>query len=52
MDGTVATTESGTWTVDTSDDRGRLRRTGDGPVRVVTALDTAALDEVYRSVFR
>ncbi len=52
VDGSVATTESGTWTVDTSDDRGRLRRTGDGPVRVVTALDTAALDEVYRSVFR
>lgn len=47
----AATTESGTWTVDTSDDRGRLRRTGDGPVRVVTALDAAALDEVYRDVF-
>ena len=52
VDGSLATTESGTWTVDTSEDRGRLRRTGDGPVRVVTALDTAALDEVYRSVFR
>ena len=47
-----AATESGTWTVDTTGDRGRLRRTGDGPVRVVTALDDAALDEVYRSVFR
>ena len=52
VDGSVATTESGTWSVDTSDDRGRLRRTGDGPVRVVTALDTAGLDEVYRGVFR
>jgi hypothetical protein len=52
VDGSAATTESGTWTVDTSEDRGRLTRTGDGPVRVVTALDTAALDEVYRSVFR
>ena len=47
----AATTESGTWSVDTTGDRGRLRRTGDGPVRVVTALDAAALDEVYRSVF-
>jgi hypothetical protein len=47
-----ATTESGTWTVDTTGDRGRLRRTGEGPVRVVTGLDDAALDEVYRSVFR
>jgi inosine-uridine nucleoside N-ribohydrolase len=48
----AATTESGTWSVDVTDDRGRLRRTGDGPVRVVTALDAPALDEVYRSVFR
>ena len=47
----AATTESGTWSVDTTGDRGRLRRTGDGPVRVVTELDAAALDEVYRSVF-
>ena len=47
----AATTESGTWSVDTTGDRGRLRRTGDGLVRVVTALDAAALDEVYRSVF-
>lgn len=52
VDGSVATTESGTWTVDTTTDRGRLRRTGDGPVRVVTELDATALDEVYRSVFR
>jgi inosine-uridine nucleoside N-ribohydrolase len=51
VDGTAATTESGTWEVDTTGDRGRLRRTGDGPVRVVTGLDAARLDEVYRSVF-
>jgi hypothetical protein len=48
----AATTESGTWSIDTTDDRGRLRRTDDGPVQVVTELDAAALDEVYRSVFR
>jgi inosine-uridine nucleoside N-ribohydrolase len=48
----AATTESGTWAVDTTTDRGRLWRTGDGPVHVVTRVDAAALDEVYRSVFR
>jgi inosine-uridine nucleoside N-ribohydrolase len=47
----AATTETGTWTVDTTDDRGRLSRTGDGPVRVVTELDEEALDEVYRDAF-
>ena len=47
----AATTQSGTWEVDTTGDRGRLRRTGDGPVRVVTALDAAALDETYVGVF-
>ncbi len=47
----AATTQSGTWVVDTSGDRGRLRRTGDGPVRVVTALDAAVLDETYLDVF-
>jgi inosine-uridine nucleoside N-ribohydrolase len=47
----AAATESGAWSVDTTDDRGRLRRTGEGPVRVVTALDAAALDAVYRDVF-
>jgi hypothetical protein len=52
VDGSAATTESGTWSVDTTEDRGRLTRTGDGPVRVVTGLDAAALDEVYRDVFR
>lgn len=48
----AATTESGTWAVDTTGDRGRLRRTDEGQVRVVTELDATALDEVYRSVFR
>jgi inosine-uridine nucleoside N-ribohydrolase len=48
----AATTESGTWSVDVTGDRGRLRRTGDGAVRVVTELDAEALDDVYRSVFR
>lgn len=52
VDGSAATTESGAWIVDTTDDRGRLMRTGDGPVRVVTSLDTAALDRLYREVFR
>ncbi|KQV69715.1 hypothetical protein ASC64_07740 [Nocardioides sp. Root122] len=51
VDGSVATVEPGTWEVDTTTDRGRLRRTGDGQVRVVTALDAARLDEVYRSIF-
>ena len=52
VDGSAATTESGAWIVDTTDDRGRLTRTGDGPVRVVTSLDTAALDRLYREVLR
>ena len=47
----AATTESGTWSVDVADDRGRLRRTGAGSVRVVTGLDTAALDRLYQEVF-
>lgn len=47
----AATTESGTWSVDTTGDRGRLRRTGDGPVQVVSTVDAAALDEVYRAAF-
>lgn len=46
----TAIVETGTWTVDL-EDRGRLRRTGDGQVRVVTHLDTEALDEVYAEVF-
>ncbi|NPC44218.1 nucleoside hydrolase [Nocardioides sp. zg-1230] len=52
VDGSAATTRSGAWIVDTTDDRGRLARTGDGPVRVVTSLDTAALDRLYHEVFR
>jgi inosine-uridine nucleoside N-ribohydrolase len=47
----AGTTRSGTWVVDTTGDRGRLRRTGDGSVRVVTELDAAALDTVYRAAF-
>ena len=47
----VMTVRSGTWDVDVDVDRGRLRRTGDGPVRVVTGLDTPALDEAYAAVF-
>jgi hypothetical protein len=43
--------ESGTWSVDLTEDRGRLRRTGDGTVRVVTGLDTAVLDRAYAAVF-
>lgn len=48
----AATAESGTWSVEVTGDRGRLRRTGEGSVRVVTGLDEAVLDAVYRSVFR
>lgn len=51
VDSTAATSETGSWEVDTTGDRGRLRRTGDGTVRVVTGLDAARLDEVYRSIF-
>jgi inosine-uridine nucleoside N-ribohydrolase len=47
----VATVETGTWEVDVTDDRGRLVRTGDGPVRVVTRLDTESLDHAYAEVF-
>ena len=47
----AGTTRSGTWAVDTTGDRGRLRRTGDGPVRVVTELDAATLEETYHGVF-
>lgn len=43
--------ETGTWEVDLEHDRGRLRRTGDGPVRVVTRLDTELLDEAFAAVF-
>jgi hypothetical protein len=47
----AATYESGTWDVDLDDDLGRLRRTGDGAVRVVTDLDSDLLDESYAAVF-
>jgi Inosine-uridine preferring nucleoside hydrolase len=43
--------ETGTWEVDIEQDRGRLSRTGDGRVRVVTRLDTGLLDEAYAAVF-
>lgn len=46
----TARVETGTWTVDL-EDRGRLHRTGDGPVAVVTHLDTGALDDAYAAVF-
>lgn len=46
-----STAVEGAWRAAVSDDRGRLRRTGPGTVRVVTALDTAALDEAYAAVF-
>ena len=46
----AAEVETGTWMVDESEP-GRLRRTGDGRVRVVTELDRAALDAEYATVF-
>lgn len=48
---TAATYESGSWDVDLDDDLGRLRRTGDGTVRVVTGLDSDVLDRAYAAVF-
>ncbi|WP_159081453.1 nucleoside hydrolase [Nocardioides sediminis] len=47
----AATVATGTWEVDVEDDRGRLVRTGDGPVRVVTGLDSGLLDAAYAEVF-
>lgn len=47
----AVTVRTGTWEVDVEDDRGRLRRTGEGPVRIVTHLDPEALDEAYAAVF-
>ena len=47
----AVTYESGTWSVDLDEDRGRLHRTGDGTVRVVTGLDTLVLDQAYAAVF-
>ena len=43
--------EDGAWRADVTGDRGRLHRTGAGHVRVVTGLDTAALDDAYAAVF-
>jgi len=51
LEPSAAEVVTGTWEVDTTDDRGRLRRTGDGPVAVVTALDGDALDDLYRELF-
>jgi len=50
-DPTAATYETGTWDVDLDQDLGRLRRTGDGTVRVVTGLDSDVLDRAYAEVF-
>ena len=41
----------GAWRADVTGERGRLHRTGAGHVRVVTGLDTAALDDAYAAVF-
>lgn len=43
--------ETGSWRVDLERDRGRLTRTGEGEVRVVTRLDADLLDESYAAVF-
>jgi hypothetical protein len=45
------TVVTGTWRVRLRGDRGRLTRTGEGAVRVVTRLDLARLDRDYASVF-
>jgi inosine-uridine nucleoside N-ribohydrolase len=42
--------ETGTWTLDDSEP-GRLRRGGDGPVRVVRSLDASALEGEYARAF-
>lgn len=51
VDPSTATWESGDWSADVTGDRGRLRRTGHGTVRVVTSLDADALDRVYDAAF-
>lgn len=43
--------ESGRWAVSLESEPGRLSRVGDGPHRVVTSLDSGALDAAYREVF-
>jgi inosine-uridine nucleoside N-ribohydrolase len=50
-DPSLATTSTGTWTVELTGDPGRLHRSGDGHVSVATALDTDALDDLYREAF-
>jgi hypothetical protein len=47
----ATTVETGTWRVALTTDRGRLRRTGPGEVRVVTSLAPSLLDDAYRAVF-
>ena len=49
--GAAREVRAGGWTADVTSDRGRLRRTGDGTVRVVTGLDTERLDAAYAAVF-
>ena len=44
----ITSSSTGTWEVDES---GRMRRTGDGPVVVVTALDRAALEAAFEQTF-
>jgi inosine-uridine nucleoside N-ribohydrolase len=44
----LATVERGAWTVDES---GRLHRSGNGPVRVATELDSARLRSVWDAAF-
>lgn len=47
----AAEVTTGTWSVDLEQDRGRLTRTGEGDVDVVTRLDAGLLDEAYAEVF-
>jgi hypothetical protein len=42
--------ETGRWVLDPAEP-GRLRRTGDGEVRVVRSLDADLLDAAYRLAF-
>lgn len=46
--GAVVTSETGTWTVD---DTGRMTRTGEGPVEVVTGMDEAVLATAFAATF-
>jgi inosine-uridine nucleoside N-ribohydrolase len=51
-DPSVARTATGAWTVELTDDPGRLHRSGDGTTAVATRLDTDALDDLYREAFQ